>query len=226
MPTSTAVLLDAPGLHSGLAALGVSDSVSMYPADEDPASRELFRDVVELLVVFPANMHSASSVRSQARASGFDSHEVTPGRGDRDTDVLGTAIELLVRCARSTNPLEPDTVDSPSWLLTDTSEKLALALLSQLTARASDRVGRRDGRPRRTIQRRAFEAARANLGMQVVDSSSKYRPDTCPRCAFRWDVVLNGYVGFERIASSVWKCGNCTAIVDAPMTSNRTVAKR
>lgn len=235
MQTKAAILLGDARIHSGLAALAVSETVSMYPTGTQPPSDELFTDSTEMVLVFPDYHTSARSVRAKARASGFDCHEVTQPRDERDTHVLGTATELLVRCARSSQPLEPDTVESPAWVMTEPSEKLALGVLSQLTGQSGtlplgrrERLppGRAGGDPLCVVRRLAFDAALANLGVRVVESSSKYRPDSCPRCEFRWDVLLNRYAGFERIASDVWTCRNCTAVVDAPMTSNRTVAKR
>lgn len=235
MPTNVACLVGDTGIHGGLAALAASGSVSMYTPDAQPSTEELFTDSAEMVLVFPSFHPPGRSVRAQARAAGFDWHELSQPRGERDTHVLGTVTELLVRCARSGNPLEPDTVESPAWVTTEPSEKLALELFSQLTGQSGtlslgrgERLppGRGDRDPLRVVRRLSFDAAVANLGLRVVESSSKYRPDSCPRCEFRWDVLLNRYVGFERIASDVWTCRNCTAVVDAPMTSNRTVAKR
>lgn len=56
--------------------------------------------------------------------------------------------------------------------------------------------------------------------------SSNYRPDSCPDCGFRWDISLDGVVGFVPLASRTWKCSECGEIVEDFNPQNRHVARK
>lgn len=56
--------------------------------------------------------------------------------------------------------------------------------------------------------------------------SSKYRPDACPACDLRWDVTVDGAVGFRDLGSNVWKCARCGEVVFYSDPSHRSVTRR
>ena len=55
---------------------------------------------------------------------------------------------------------------------------------------------------------------------------SKYRPDECPECNLRWDIAVDGTVGFLRLGSNVWECARCGEVVFYSDPSDRRVARR
>lgn len=56
--------------------------------------------------------------------------------------------------------------------------------------------------------------------------SSAHRPDFCPDCGLRWDLDVDGLVGFLPLAADVWKCTRCGEIVHEPESRGRQVSKR
>lgn len=55
--------------------------------------------------------------------------------------------------------------------------------------------------------------------------SSRHRPDTCPDCDLRWNLDVQGFVGFVPMAARVWKCVQCGRVVHMPDPSNRSVTR-
>lgn len=66
---------------------------------------------------------------------------------------------------------------------------------------------------------------KSELETSPQDISSRHRPDTCPGCQLRWNLDLEGTVGFINLASRVWKCIECGEVVQKPDPSNRSVAR-
>lgn len=69
-------------------------------------------------------------------------------------------------------------------------------------------------------------ALEAQLSVDPDDISSAHRPDACPECDLRWDVDVDGVVGFLDIAYRVWKCRECGETVRQQDHNSRRVAKR
>lgn len=63
------------------------------------------------------------------------------------------------------------------------------------------------------------------LEVSPQDISSRHRPHACPGCDLRWNIDLDGTVGFVSMASRVWKCTNCGRVVHKPDPSNRSVTR-
>lgn len=64
------------------------------------------------------------------------------------------------------------------------------------------------------------------LEVSLQDISSRHRPDVCPGCDLRWNIELDGTVGFVAMASRVWKCTECGRVAHKPDPSNRSVTRR
>lgn len=63
------------------------------------------------------------------------------------------------------------------------------------------------------------------LEITPKDISSRHRPDACTGCNLRWNIDLDGTVGFISLASRVWKCTNCGRIIHKPDPSNRSITR-
>lgn len=70
-----------------------------------------------------------------------------------------------------------------------------------------------------------IEVLNDKLGISPQDISSRHRPDACTGCGLRWNIDLDGTVGFISLASRVWKCTNCGRVIDKPDPSNRSVTR-
>lgn len=238
MPPETVLAIHEYEGHRGLAAVGLGTPVLVQTISGPGTLTDLLEGPREtVLYLADRGEDAVESSRNAARDAGFDWNEFVVPRDAVVSRSLRIALELAVRCARSrgdrlpsgVDPPDgtPSGVDSPESVANASLEALAVELLSHLTVLEGELpLGRRERSSLWTVERQVFETVRETLGLDLVDSSSKYRPDTCPDCGIRWDVVINGTAGFDRIASFVWKCEKCSRIVDVPMTSNRTVAKR
>lgn len=227
MPTSPALFLPDYDQHVGLAAISVADTAQVWAATDPLPAETLLANPGELLVVFPSGSHLFEPIQSQADSAGFDCHELTPTADAASTWSVPNAVELLGRCARPRPFREIPFIEPPASLAQVTPAALALTVLSARTdLEGTLPIGRRERHPQWLLYRHTFQTAQQTLGFRVTDSSSKYRPDTCPRCHLRWDVIIDLHVGFEHLASYVWQCRNCRKIVESPMTSNRDVARR
>jgi len=92
----------------------------------------------------------------------------------------------------------------------DVSERELLAMISRRSALETQHS------PEELETNDAYQrlVERIELGIEHLDgapeeTSSPYRPDACPGCDLRWDVDVDGVVGFVRLASRVWKCTDC-----------------
>lgn len=74
--------------------------------------------------------------------------------------------------------------------------------------------------------RRKIRLLKSELAVSPQDISSRHRPDSCPECGLRWNLELEGTVGFVNMASRVWKCVECGCVVNKPDPSNRSVTRR
>lgn len=70
-----------------------------------------------------------------------------------------------------------------------------------------------------------IQLVNAELEVSPQAISSRHRPDTCPDCGLRWNLDLEGTVGFIDLASGVWKCIECGEAVHVSDPSNRSVAR-
>lgn len=71
----------------------------------------------------------------------------------------------------------------------------------------------------------AIEVLESRLDVSPQSISSNHRPEACPECGLRWNLDLEGMVGFVPLASRVWKCVECGRAVHRPDPSNRSVTK-
>lgn len=73
---------------------------------------------------------------------------------------------------------------------------------------------------------RRIALAEDRLDLHPVSQPSKHRPDACPACGLRWDVLVDGTAGYVVIGSRVWKCVQCGNIESAPAPQDRFVFRR
>lgn len=73
--------------------------------------------------------------------------------------------------------------------------------------------------------RRKIRLLETELQVSPQSISSRHRPDSCPECDLRWNLDLEGTVGFVQMASRVWKCVECGNVVHMPDPSNRSVTR-
>jgi DNA-binding response OmpR family regulator len=72
---------------------------------------------------------------------------------------------------------------------------------------------------------RKIEVLESELDVAPQSISSRHRPDACPECDLRWNLDVEGTVGFVPMASRVWKCVQCGRVVHKPDPSNRSVTR-
>lgn len=75
------------------------------------------------------------------------------------------------------------------------------------------------------LQRR-IALAEDRLDLTTIPATSKHRPEACSECDLRWDVRVDGAVGYVEIGSRVWKCRGCGAVENLPAPTDRHVARR
>lgn len=73
--------------------------------------------------------------------------------------------------------------------------------------------------------RRKIRLLESELQVSPQSISSRHRPDSCPECNLRWNLDLEGTVGFVQMASRVWKCAECGQVVHMDDPSNRSVTR-
>lgn len=71
-----------------------------------------------------------------------------------------------------------------------------------------------------------IEHATENGNLSTHRVTSKFRPDECPECTLRWDLAVDGTVGFIRLGSNVWECSRCGEVVYVSDPSDRKIARR
>lgn len=74
--------------------------------------------------------------------------------------------------------------------------------------------------------KRRISLAEDRLDLQTIPEQSKHRPEACPECDLRWDVRVDGIVGFVEMSSRVWKCTRCGHVTNLPDPTDRRVARR
>lgn len=72
---------------------------------------------------------------------------------------------------------------------------------------------------------RHIDFLKRELGVSPQHISSRHRPDVCPDCGLRWNIDLEGTVGFVSMAARVWKCADCGRVVHKPDPSQRSVTR-
>ena len=95
-----------------------------------------------------------------------------------------------------------------------------IALEAQLSAKDLE------AQPEYAKLKRRISLAEERLDMKAVGDPSKHRPETCQECDLRWDVHVDGTVGYVKMGSRVWKCRRCGNVVNVPDPSSRWVARR
>lgn|GEM_PF-188634 len=102
-----------------------------------------------------------------------------------------------------------------------------LALLSRKIALENElsRDRLEDAVEYQKLQRR-IALAEERLDLTTIPATSKHRPKACPACDLRWDVRVDGAVGYVEIGSRVWKCRGCGAVENLPAPTDRQVARR
>lgn len=83
-----------------------------------------------------------------------------------------------------------------------------------------------DAQPEYAKLKRRISLAEERLDLKAVGDPSKHRPETCPECDLRWDVHIEGTVGYVKMGSRVWKCRRCGNVVNVPDPTSRWVARR
>lgn len=73
---------------------------------------------------------------------------------------------------------------------------------------------------------RRIALAENRLDLRPVAETSKHRPAVCPECELRWDVRVDGTVGYVDMGTRVWKCTRCGHVANLPDPSDRSVARR
>lgn len=102
-----------------------------------------------------------------------------------------------------------------------------LALVSRKIALDTNyRADELVGEPEYAKLRRRIALAEERLDLKAVSRPSKHRPDACPECDLRWDVTVDGTVGYVEIAARAWKCTRCGHVTDLPDPKDRFVARR
>ena len=74
--------------------------------------------------------------------------------------------------------------------------------------------------------KRRIRLAEERLDIHPVSDTSKHRPSACPECDLRWDVRVEGTVGYVEMGSRVWKCTRCGHVANLADPSDRRVARR
>lgn len=148
-----------------------------------------------------------SAVKPEFDVASFPIDEYLVKPVDRN-DLRATVNELLFRSTITITRQE---------LLALHSRKIALE--DETDQRKLD-----DNREYRDL-RRKIGILEAELEVYPQTISSRHRPDSCPDCGLRWNIDLEGTVGFVRMASRVWKCVECGRVVHRPDPSNRSVTR-
>lgn len=73
---------------------------------------------------------------------------------------------------------------------------------------------------------RRLALAEERLDLAAIPATSKHRPEACPECGLRWDVRVEGTVGYIPLGSRVWKCRQCGNVENLPDPTDRRVARR
>jgi len=102
-----------------------------------------------------------------------------------------------------------------------------LALVSRKIALESE-IPRSElaGEPEYVKLNRRIALAEDRLDLRPVAETSKHRPKACPDCELRWDVRVDGTVGYVEMGTRVWKCTRCGYVANLPDPSDRRVARR
>lgn len=102
-----------------------------------------------------------------------------------------------------------------------------LALVSRRVALEDQiEMSELEARPEYHKLKRRIRLAQERLDLHPVSEQSKHRPEACPDCDLRWDVRVDGTVGYVEMGSRVWKCTRCGHVADLPDPSDRRVARR
>ena len=72
---------------------------------------------------------------------------------------------------------------------------------------------------------RRIALAEERLDMTTVSQPSKHRPEACPACDLRWDLLVDGTAGYVVIGSRVWKCTRCGNVESMPDPQGRFVMR-
>lgn len=71
-----------------------------------------------------------------------------------------------------------------------------------------------------------IEALRERLDPEITTVSSKHRPTRCSHCKLRWDLSVDGTVGFIPMGSFSWRCVRCDETTTGVNPFDRSVARR
>lgn len=148
-----------------------------------------------------------SAVKPEFEIADFPIDDYLTKPVERD-DLLATVDELLLR---ATIPI------TRQELLALTSRRIALEK-EMAPGQLQDNAEYRD-------LTRKIEVLESELSVSPQDISSRHRPDACPDCDLRWNLDVEGTVGFVPMASRVWKCAECGRVVHKPDPSNRSVTR-
>jgi DNA-binding response OmpR family regulator len=108
----------------------------------------------------------------------------------------------------------------------DVTRRDLLALYSRKLVLETESTGEdlRSSREYRALGQ-AIDVLESKLGVSPQEISSNHRPDACPECGLRWNLDLEGTVGFVSMASRVWKCVECGRVVHRPDPTNQSVTR-
>ncbi|MFW5919508.1 MAG: response regulator [Halanaeroarchaeum sp.] len=131
-----------------------------------------------------------------------------------------------------TKPIERDRLENAvdELLLRSDTEAIKqelLSLISKRVALESEHVAE-DLEDHETFQslNDRIERIQSELEIEPSTLSSKHRPAACPNCKLKWDLSVDGIVGFVPIGARVWKCENCGEVVHKSDPSHRRVNRR
>lgn len=226
--TATVLVVEDETDLADLYANWLSDTYDVRTADDGASAVEALDDEVDVVLLdrrLPDR--SGDEVLETITDEGYDCNVAMVSAVDPDFDIVDFHIDDYV-----TKPVEREALlgTVEDLLLRGQIEDARQELLGLISRRIAlereKRPGELDDSPayRRLVDR--IEKMREHLDGDTTEMSSVHRPEACPSCDLRWDINVDGVVGFVPLAARVWKCTNCGEVVMKPDPTDRSVARR
>lgn len=222
----TVLVVEDEGLAE-LYALWLSDQYEVRTAYDGLEALEQFDDDVDV-VLLDRNLPKQSGEKVLKKIHELDSDcKVTViSDVEPDVDVASMPVDDYFMKPVARERLEAGVEELLLRSRTDAAKQELLALISR-------RIAIEEGPLTNLTESTEYEqlheqiaTLEKRLTVDPSDISSIYRPDVCPECNLRWDMEVDGVVGFINIASRVWKCRECGNSVRRPDPNSRRVARR
>lgn len=221
------VVEDEPGLAQ-LYSMWLSEFYQVRTAYSATEALEQFDDSVDVILVdrrMPGR--SGDELIAHIRAHDYDVKIAVVSGVEPEIEIADMAIDEYL-----TKPVNRERVETAVDELLLRSEKGATQqqLLSLVSRKmVLEERYRQDELEESTEYQRLLERIEDLTGDEPVSIhriSSKFRPKACPECDLRWDVTVDGTVGFLGLGSHVWKCAECGHVVHYTDPFDRRVARR